>query len=118
MKVTHKHMLLQWPHIKIQNVHPFCVKVDLVHVDVSGGHSLISRLQPLIIVTPITPLSIIFSHSNKLFTKLLSEHWEPVNIRTRLLQFGFSIQTSGIIWMEISQFPVISVSFHLPKCIV
>ena len=101
-------------------------------MNVSSGYSFVAALQPLIlekvlvrgerkldahIVAPIAPLAKVFSLCDKVSAEPLGEHWEPVDVWTRLLRVLQS-HAGGVVGVEVAEFPIVAVPLHLPQLVV
>ena len=49
VEVAREHRLLEGPDIEVKHIKPLLIEANLVHVNVSGGHSFVASLQPLIL---------------------------------------------------------------------
>ena len=123
---------MQGADIEVKHIKPLLVEANLVHVNVSSGYSFVAAFQPLIlenvqvkgeikldphIVAPITPLAKVFSLRHKVSAEPLGEHWEPVDVRTRLLRVLES-HAGGVVGVEVAEFPIVAVPLHLPQLVV
>ena len=133
VEVASEDRLLERADIEVKHIKPLLIEANLVHVNVSSGYSFVATLQPLIlenvqlvkgvkkldphIVAPITPLAKVFSLRHKVSAEPLGEHWEPVDVRTRLLRVLES-HAGGIVGVEVAEFPIVAVPLHLPQLVV
>lgn len=95
-------MLLQWPHIQIEEVEPVFLPADLIHVDVARRHGFVAAFETVVVVRAGRPFTVVLHHVYEGLAELLADDGKPVDVRTGLERFAVSVKGVVVLVVDIS----------------
>jgi len=92
VEVTRKGALLQRTNEHLEKFKIEPLQAHLLHVDIPGGHRLISALQPIVVVAAVRPTVVRLHDGHQIVAERVRHDLEPIDIRARLLYLVALVQ--------------------------
>jgi len=98
--------LLQRANEQLKELEIHLVQAHLLHVDVPGGHRLVTALQPVVGVATIGPAVVRLHNGHQIVAERVRHNLEPEDIRTRLRYLVAAVQLERVVRVYVLLGPI------------
>lgn len=109
--VALEELQLDGVNVCAEDMKPMFFPVDLSHVNVASGDSLVSTLETWIVGRTIRPLTKVFHLLNQFLAEALRHQGHPEDVSTGLFKVVFchvGLREFEVLWVNVAIFPVLN----------